>query len=270
MNSIKQYIIAKIISGRFRTKVEIVISLLFTFTLLLANYMNISFAQGSKIRQISSMDEFEDLISSPSYSDRSFAAANVASIPDLDEKKAAEILVQGIILELEHPSTLNSHPNSYLTDSERLIGMMVYSLADLGSPVNELLRSYVNSLSGYTVDWIIVVLGLQEDELAHRDLDRIMLNNDDPNLRSMAARALYENADSTDIPYLLEALKDEYYVSLPRNEENLPENELTIWYPVREDAASVLRKLGYSVSLVRHEVILKEPGEWDETQRQQR
>jgi HEAT repeat protein len=251
-------------------KIKIMIFSLLMYSLLTPNLDDISFAQNPKLREITSLDDLERLITSTSYDDRYFAAVNIRSIPDLDVKRAAGILVEGIILETDQPSTLDFHPRSYITDSERLIRMMIFSLADLGPSINELLHSYSKSLSGDVADWMIVALGHQKDESVHGDLGKIMLSNHDPNLRSMAARALYEFADSTDIPLLTEALKDDYYVALPKNKENLPEDELTIWYPVREDAASALRRLGYFVRFERHDVILKEPGEWEKNQPEKR
>jgi len=218
--------------------------------------------QEKESREINTMSDLEMMMKSSSWEDRMFAAQNLLFMSQIDTMKAVEILVDAIVLESAQSSSLEFPPRSYLNNSERILRKLIFDLVDLGPSIIDDLYIYADNLSGEPRAWVLIALGLQEEPSVHIEIRKILLENPDPNLRSMAARALYEYADTLDIPSLKEALTDDYKLTI--NSCTPTSGDLyEVVYPVRQEAASTLRKMGFYVLLEGAKTFLKEPGEWD-------
>jgi hypothetical protein len=265
MTTYKNPIIARRQTKKSTFASKAVLNLTSIIWLLIIFYGNTGIAQKSKSREFNSIDELETMIKSPSWEDRLFAAQNFFSIPQIDTMKATEILVDGIVLEAAQPSSLEFPPRSYLNNSERIIRKLIFNLVDLGPSIFDTLDSYVDDLSGESRAWILIVFGLLKDPSAHQEIREILLKHPNPNLRSMAGRALYEYADTADIAALKEALTDDYNLTISSC-TSVSGDLYEIVYPVRQEAASALRRMGYYVVFEGAKTTLKEPGEWHEDQ----
>ncbi len=245
-----------------RMAVRVCLVQVFVVLSFTAGSNHVTRAQGSDSSEITTIDKLERMVRSGVWEDRFQAAHKLQSLSNLDTTRATEILIEGITLEALKPSSLEYGRRSYLSNSERLLRKYTFDLVDLAPASARLLHFYADSLTGDARSWLIIALGLQYEKSAHVELRTILSGATDPNLRAMAARALSVYSDSADIPLFKQALLDAHNVTMQRDYGPESQDMARVVYPVREEAAGGLRKMGFEVILEGAEVTIKEPGKW--------
>jgi len=98
----------------------------------------------------------------------------------------------------------------------------------------------------HTLKFLILTLGFLKDEDVHDDIRDLLANDHEGNIRATAARTLAKYIDVNDIPLLKEALKDTARVK--NTSDVFYEGRPEFRYPVRQEAAVPLRKMGFKVT----------------------
>jgi HEAT repeat protein len=193
----------------------------------------------------SQVENIDSGIKSNFWGDRMNAVSGILKVANLDTIWAINKIITAFDYELEHPSSLDRSADSYGTNSERVQRHYMNALLGLCPGANYLLRERISTLSGETMGWVLVVLGLQKDETAHAGLRDILMSQTSPNLKAMAVRSIRTFSDTLDIPYLLSALSDTHHVEI-RSDWTIPGRpSKEVIYPVGMEVASSLRKMGY-------------------------
>jgi len=180
--------------------------------------------------------------------DRFYAVRQILSVPNLDTVKAVDIIIEGIKLESEQPSSLEYMRSSCLSYSEYILRNYLFDLNDLSPSITQLLYSYLDTSQGDVKSWVVIALGFQKVQTVHDELGTIMLSDPDPNLRAMAARSLCQYGDTSDVPLFKEALLDTHHVTV-ESDVFISEDDdgISTVYPVVMEAVGALVKMGYEV-----------------------
>jgi len=205
--------------------------------------------QDYDLPEILTIEKLDEMSKSSGWQERFYAAKFSLSIPDFDTIAISKLFVESINREILHPSSLEFSLNSYATNSERVLRQYVFNLVELGPSITSLLYSYLDSLSGDVRNWIIIVLGFDKQQSVHEELRLLLLNNPNPNLRSMAARALSQYADSSDIEVFKKALSDPHKITYQSDHITETQGNTRTVYPVHSEAAAALREMGYVITV---------------------
>jgi len=194
------------------------------------------------------LEKIEQLVKSADMNDRFYAVRQILSVPNLDTVKAVDIIIEGIKLESEQPSSLEYMRSSCLSYSEYILRNYLFDLNDLSPSITQLLYSYLDTSQGDVKSWVVIALGFQKVQTVHDELGTIMLSDPDPNLRAMAARSLCQYGDTSDVPLFKEALLDTHHVTV-ESDVFISEDDdgISTVYPVVMEAVGALVKMGYEV-----------------------
>jgi hypothetical protein len=147
------------------------------------------------------------------------------------------------VLRQSDPNT--SHkllPNSYGTEAQYKIVQYINTLADIGTPAIPFISSTINTTndSNYR-EYLTVSLSLAGGKNTRKPLEKILMEAKNGYTRSLAAVALGKLGDREAIPTLKKALEDPFSLTY---QSSLGMKEV---FPVRQDAAASLLKLGIKI-----------------------
>jgi len=186
----------------------------------------------------------EDLtarIKDPAWQKRLEALELVPGLDGVPAEDRAALLVESIKNEIgvKDPARVNG---SYLGISEIIRLQLTRKLGEMSSADPRLLRDQLDDASGAARDHLLISLGYAGDREVAGELRRLLAEASDPLIRMDAARVLGLLEAQEARPELESALTDPYQV---RFRDSLGEAEI---YPVREQAAGALKRLGVPIS----------------------
>ncbi len=191
------------------------------------------------------LERLKNRVKTGSWIGRAFAAESLAVSSDIKLDERVRIILDAIEQELQNPISKEYISGSTGTKSEMLIRRYLFALRDLGHGVDSLMTVYKYSNNDGIKKSAIMILGFHGDDSVCDGLREIIRNDPDPNMRSLAIRVLGEYKKKEDVPLFLNALRDTFNIK----------NTSDVYYParpsriylVREDAAGVLRGIGYKI-----------------------
>jgi HEAT repeat protein len=178
-------------------------------------------------------------LSSDDWQQRLAAAQLLPTRSDIAAPERANMLLAAVATEAYQPIEAEAPGGAYLSASGLLRLSYARSLGSLGQDAIATLREAAGSDVTGVRERAVLALGYAGDREALPQLRDLLAQSDDGDVRMLAAFLLGELQDRDAIPALQEALTDGYSVYY----EGDGDVSLTL-YPVREQAAGALRKLG--------------------------
>ena len=169
--------------------------------------------------------------------DRYAAAYELIGDPDVKTGDLVEQLGAALVGELAAPSEGSSE--SWFTFSESLARAYTTGLGSPGADAIPDLRRLLDNTDGPARAWVVLALGYAGDESAAPDLAELL--DSSPAVQVQAIDLLGQFGYTEVIPELRALLDDPLSVENP----HLPDADPR--YPVRDEAAAALRKLGLTV-----------------------
>jgi len=188
--------------------------------------------------------DFATLVHSPKWEDRDLAAYTIFSNADLDTIEIISLVIEGIKTEVSDPSSSLMPVGSYLTHSERILRKYIIDLQEIGPTWSPVLRDYYSRLTGDARIWIAIALGCQEDSSVHHILTDIIFSSSDCNMKAMSIKALSTYSDTNDIHTYEKALLDTCSVIINNDVSVDGTTFHEMYYPVRAEAITALKRLG--------------------------
>lgn len=177
----------------------------------------------------------------PSWQGRLATARRLPERDDIPAAERATILIEALEREVAAPETLPPPDGAYLSADALLRLQLTRTLSELGPEAMPALRQAAESGAEPVRAWAILALGLAGEADVAPEVQTLLRESDDAEIRMTAARALGVLNHREAIPDLERALSDPFSAT---GEDHL--GSFTI-YPVREQAAWALETLGMTV-----------------------
>lgn len=139
-------------------------------------------------------------------------------------------------------------PDSYCTESQHKVRQYVFAVEDIGAAAIPFIWQEVrdpNNVDAHFKEYLFVCLGLCGEKSVADNLQKTLLESVDGHARALSALAIGRLGDDRAIESLKRALADEFRVVYESDVRGPWGNEEI--YPVREEAASALQKLGVRI-----------------------
>ena len=196
------------------------------------------------------LNQISTLSNSTNWFDRWRAANSVIDAIDFDTTTAVSTIVTGIANELNDPvnPTFADLGLGIIPGMDDIIRKYLDNLSILGPNILSMIIEHQNLNNPSLNIWLIIARGMLKDESIKDSLEVIARVNLNPNIRSLAIRAISNFKDVNDLSIFKESLKDTSYFSITED-FSVDGNGLLRrrYYPVRIEAINGLKKLGYKV-----------------------
>ncbi len=180
------------------------------------------------------------------YHARGHQTRSLAKNKSIPVHTRVKIQILMLAKELEEPTSHERIHGGIASITEYLQGQYIRALADIGSEAIPFLRQHLQVLEKakkktrvLESQCTLLSLGLLKADRVRPHIEEILLKDKDGMQRALAAYVLDKMEDKAAIPALIKALRDDFHVKHKRYD-----GQLIDYYPVREQAAGALRKLG--------------------------
>jgi len=184
----------------------------------------------------------EAMLTGESFAYRLSAARLLGGRKDIPAPERVRMLAAALSAEVESPSEGATVRDNYLQDGQVLRLVLTRSISQVGERGLDAARKAASEAEGIAREHLLVALVYMGDKDALPEVRALVTDAADPVVRMDAARALGEARDKLAREALIQALQDDYLV---HGADSLGEFDI---YPVREQAAGALNKLGVKVS----------------------
>lgn len=157
----------------------------------------------------------------------------------------ADLLLDLLTREIAAPASGEPPVGSYLEPTQLLRLHAAQALGELGSGAQPSMRARLQKAAGEEREWILLGLGYAADSAVAPQLRQTLSSSRSGVVRMTSAHVLGKLRDSAAAPQLEAALGDRFSARVAHND--VGEAGEPVRYPVRDRAASALRKLGYRV-----------------------
>jgi hypothetical protein len=215
--------------------------------MLITSFSNLAYSEELLPKSLEKA-QFENAIKSKDWLERYRAASFILEMPNLDTLWAAGLIMNGINIETNDPSPAKLFLSSAFTYSQLIINRFIFDLDSLGKATIPTLKNAIKKAKGKYSDCLKLALAFNSDPTVHEDIRLILMRDVDANMRLMAATALVEYDDSSDVPLLLNALSDTTRV-VTKGDVYIPGKGFErSEYPVSSAAAKSLNTMGYKIT----------------------
>lgn len=205
---------------------------------------------------------FEKGLKSENLRERIETAKKIAK-SELDKETKAKLVLDALREEHLNPKSNELERwTGYYTRTEALKNGYILALKDMGKSIVPLLMETYKEEKGELREKIVIILGYIGDAVVFNDLLEIISKTKNHYTKAQAIRALSDSGlgGREFIALYKEALKDDFYVR-PKSDLIFPPEQdyLNVYYPVREEAFSALKKLGVDVRRHKNEFYIYSP-----------
>jgi hypothetical protein len=138
------------------------------------------------------------------------AAARIQESMQGDTAWAIETVIRGLEVEIASPSSSENRPQTVASYRWLVLNSHIENLVILGRSFSDVLIERADRSSGNTASCLRISLARLGDPRVHSEIRNLIASDPNPDIRALAAGAIWHYADTSDIPLLLAALKDPY------------------------------------------------------------
>jgi HEAT repeat protein len=172
----------------------------------------------------------------------------LGKVKTLKIETRVNLILNELEKECRNPTSLEFDEDSYAPITECIKCRYRIIIEDIGTSAIPFLKKRMKKSKGEFKQRLVITLGFLKEQSVYSDLINILTKEKDGWLRAWAARALGILGNKNAIPFLKEALKDEFFVIPPKLSMSLQREYK--YYAVRSEAWSALLSLGVDVQRV--------------------
>ena len=196
----------------------------------------------------------DSLLASDNYYDRMNAAIVLGRAKTLDTLNSLYTLINLLRSEINNPLSSSIEHYSHLLITEALKREYMLNIVNLLKPKGkELLYSLIDTAKGDLRQWLIMAATFSGAQQYRHEIRQLYLTSDNGYFRFYATDIMNRFPDTLDIPVLIKALNDDFYVTIQRRKE----------FQIRGTVAGALIHHGYKIGRAgqnkEENVILEEP-----------
>lgn len=194
---------------------------------------------GRMLSKSYSLADVDTMLVSASYMNRGLAAMVLAKGTVADTARCVDLLIKALTSEVNRPTSNNIAIEVDLPITDFLKNQYRAAIRFLlykGGA--SLLTPYIEKVEGNAKSMLIIMGGILGERSKRQDIRNIYLKNEDGYVRAAAVEVMNMFPDSSDVPVLQAAMKDNYF-TVDKFGNNI--------FQIRGTAIGALSKLGFTV-----------------------